>query len=543
MKNFPDINNQMFLWLRNVGPFKKSLAVSLFVLPIFIITANHYFHEFALVQYDDSYITYRYARNLAMGDGLRFNPGDNTNSASSFLFVLLLGIGNLTTRVNIEVIATAINLSSILVLVFTASYLIFRSTLNLCGYIYAAVLGLSIVSYGPLVYWTLSGMETTFFMALLSVAILLCVNYLGSHKPGYPIWLLIILGLLAITRVEGAVCGVALGGLLILKNLKNWKSFGPLKLVLPALVTAGMFALQLLFYRIYYGLVIADPIHFKDKVRYYSRSTEMAWDATKQMITVSMKPFLLVTILGLILLFVAIRKTKSLRVDYFVLPVLFVPLSGFILRSPHSDEHRYELVLFVLFVLGSALTFEQLNRAQAWPLQVLGFGIVLVFGFSAISRGTAESAQISSRTSTYMYVQKARADAGKWLEQNTPPGSSVVSGDIGALAYFNPSNIFLDTPGLANRTQLKTLLNHGDVYLSMKNQGPEYLADTVGPDGVSAVETILSNPLGYYVEESAVWSSCTQLPIFKKEILKMEPLKPTSILQVQVAKITWDQCK
>lgn len=537
------MNHSIFTWLRNVRPSRKSLCVSLLALPIFIVMANHYFHEFTLVQYDDSYITYRYARNFALGDGLRFNPGDNTNSASSLLFVLLLGIGHLITRAPIELISTTINTLSLLILVFVTSLLVLRSNNNLRGYLYASLLGLSIVSYGPLVYWTLSGMETTFFMALLAASILLCFHHLENHRLYRVTWLLAILGLLSITRVEGAVCGAALGILVVLRSVKHWKSIGSFKLVLPVLVPTGMFASQLLFYKFYYGAAIADPIHFKDKVRYYSRSTDMAWAAVKQLVLTSMRPFLFLSILGLLLLITHVIRKKELKVDYAILPVLLVLLSAFILRSPHSDEYRYELVLFVFFVLATALVIEQLNRARSWPQQVLGFFAVLVFALTATNRGTSESEQISSRTSTYMYVQKARADAGKWLEKNSPAGSRVVSADIGALSYFNPSNVFLDAPGLANRSQLKTLLNSEDVYLSMKNQNPEYLADTVGPDGVSAVETILSNPLGYYVENSAIWTSCNRLPIFSKKILKVEPLQPSSILQIQVAKITWDQCK
>ena len=121
------MNHSIFTWLRNVRPSRKSLCVSLLALPIFIVMANHYFHEFTLVQYDDSYITYRYARNFALGDGLRFNPGDNTNSASSLLFVLLLGIGHLITRAPIELISTTINTLSLLILVFVTSLLVLRS--------------------------------------------------------------------------------------------------------------------------------------------------------------------------------------------------------------------------------------------------------------------------------------------------------------------------------------------------------------------------------------------------------------------------------
>src|SRR6185312_9483486 len=39
-------------------------------------------------QYDDAYITFRYAHNLATGRGLVFNPGDATDSASSFLYTI-----------------------------------------------------------------------------------------------------------------------------------------------------------------------------------------------------------------------------------------------------------------------------------------------------------------------------------------------------------------------------------------------------------------------------------------------------------------------
>jgi hypothetical protein len=188
------------------------------------------------------------------------------------------------------------------------------------------------------------------------------------------------------------------------------------------------------------------------------------------------------------------------------------------------------------------LFFENLLKTKNLYKRVLSVGIFCVFGFYSVSVGLIESRQIASRTSTYMYVQRARADAGKWLEENSPVGSRVVSADIGALSFYNPSNVYLDAAGLANRNQLRAVRNQGDVFLNMKNQSPTYLADTVGPDGVSAVETILSSPLGYYVENSGVQTSCPKLPIFSKDIEIMLPKNPTSILQVQVAKIVWDQC-
>src|SRR5436190_20120991 len=41
-------------------------------------------------QFDDAYITYRYAQNLATGKGLVFNSYERINSTSSFLYTMVL---------------------------------------------------------------------------------------------------------------------------------------------------------------------------------------------------------------------------------------------------------------------------------------------------------------------------------------------------------------------------------------------------------------------------------------------------------------------
>lgn len=535
-------DKRMMKKLRDFSPLTKSVIICLLTIPVLSILISQYFYEFALVQYDDSFITYRYARNFAQGNGLRFNPGDSSNSASSFLFVLLLGIGHFVTRVPIEILATTVNIAALCGLVVMMTYLIFKFTKSLWGYPVALIIGLSIVTHGSLIYWTLSGMETTFFMALLAAAVLFSFSAIDHDGRQQSIPFLVILGLLAITRVEGAVCGAALGALCSLKYSKNWRSSGLLKVLIPALIPVGMFSFQLIFYKVYFGFAIADPIHFKDHVRYYSRSSGMAWSASKHVLLTSMRPFSVIAVSALLFFVVYVFRNRQHALKAVVLPMLTLLLGAFILRSPHSDEYRYELILFVPLIIGCSIAFGCLMRIQKLQIRFVGLVFILLFGMTSINNGLNEASQIESRTSTYMYVQRARAEAGKWLEKNSPPGSRVVSADIGALSYFNPSNIFVDTPGLVNRKQLQIVQEGGDVYSSMKAQSPSYLADTVGPDGISAVESILSNPLGYYNEDSKVGSSCTMLPIFNKDVLELIPKKPTSILQIQIAKIEWNSC-
>ncbi len=40
---------------------------------------------------DDAYITFRYARNMAEGKGLVYNPGERIQGSSTPLFLMLLG--------------------------------------------------------------------------------------------------------------------------------------------------------------------------------------------------------------------------------------------------------------------------------------------------------------------------------------------------------------------------------------------------------------------------------------------------------------------
>ena len=67
----------------------KYLYVSIIVLLIFFLYGGMGIFKY---QYDDSYITYRYAENLANGHGLIFNQGERVDAASSFLFTVIISV-------------------------------------------------------------------------------------------------------------------------------------------------------------------------------------------------------------------------------------------------------------------------------------------------------------------------------------------------------------------------------------------------------------------------------------------------------------------
>jgi len=130
---------------------------------------------------DDAYISFRYAQNLAAGNGLTFNPGERVEGYSNFLWILMCsvmffsGLG----------LAGCVGLSILFGL--GTLYLVWR--LNRDSVLYLAVCV-------PFVAYSVSGMETALFSFLLVSAIWLWRE--GRY------WIVGIVGvLLAMCRPEG----------------------------------------------------------------------------------------------------------------------------------------------------------------------------------------------------------------------------------------------------------------------------------------------------------------------------------------------------
>ncbi len=526
-----------------------ALVSGLVALVTVVLAKNRYLVSFSYAQYDDSYVTYRYAANLLQGNGLRFNPGDNTNSASSMLYVVLLAVLQWITRIGIPQISTLLNLFGVFLLGYSTARILALGKSRLVFVCSSMIFAIAIGSFGFFDYWAFSGMETVFFLGILALTITTAIQFAGellsTRRFHLFIGLLISLSLL---RVEGAIAGSTLGfcvaGIYIATDRvtakANWKRLA--WMVLAPLFTFGI---VLLFYQLYYGSPISDPIKFKPIVQYYERPRSEASASVKNFMFNISKPWSILAIFVCVVVVVVmiLRRNRVLLVNLIPLAVL-APLVLFTLSSPYSDEYRYELILLIPTIALCALLPSVLDSIGSCR-SLIKYGILallLVFGVNSFRSGQDMLRQISARTSTYQYVQVAREVAGRWMESNTPPGSRVVSSDIGALSFFNLSNVYFDVAGLVNRDQLEVVRNGEDVYKSMRKLSPQFLVDTVTLDGLTGVEQILSNPQSYYIAATRTHSSCPSLPIFSKSKLRLLPENPSSNLQIEISRIDWDRC-
>ncbi len=168
-------------------------------LPLFLVYAAAVnFLAYGDYRTEDAYITFRYAANLAAGDGFVFNPGERVLGTSTPLWTLLLAA---LSAAGLDIVA--------------AAGWLYTLGLSLCGYCGArllarrghpnagAVFALAVV-WGAGGSLLSIGMETALYLALIFLALLAA----EADRP----WMTgVLLGLVATTRYDGAVAvGVVL---------------------------------------------------------------------------------------------------------------------------------------------------------------------------------------------------------------------------------------------------------------------------------------------------------------------------------------------
>lgn len=193
-------------WLRRRPVIAVLLATSLPAL-----LAHAWAYRFLT---DDAFIAFRYARNLADGHGLVFNPGfERVEGYSNFLLVIVLAIAR-RLGFSIETAAQALSLAATVGL----WWIVVRETLRQrpssgpAWLVLIPAFGLAITR--SVAVWSTSGLETRLFELLLVAGVfrwIAEVEALGSERRFRP-WGAVLLALAAWTRPDGLLlAGGALG--------------------------------------------------------------------------------------------------------------------------------------------------------------------------------------------------------------------------------------------------------------------------------------------------------------------------------------------
>lgn len=420
-----------------------------------------------LVNYvvDDSFITFRYARNLVHGNGLVYNPGERVEGYTNFLWTILLS-GFLWLNSNVDLLAVAQRLgvafgAATIALTIGFSWRI-HGKVSLSGLIAAAFLAAN----SAYIAWSTAGLETTFFAFLVFAGSYAYLVRLEDQRH----WIAApaLFALAGLTRPEGLLFFSVVSAHLMIEEFRNRRKLLSGRLIVWAAVFAVVFLPYYLWRFNYYGFPFPNTFYAKvgGGADQYLRGLHYLWLFAKSfglllllppLVAIAFQPvrkrwaelFILQT--GAYVTYVAYVGGDGLAFFRFMVPVL-----PFIYLLAQEGA-------LLLYRWGSHLTLVQrtpLIPSAAGVLLALALVLTGKHALSAVLfpesyRWREPQSELSfpgtGRDHHYLWFDNYFVDrlavAAKWLEHNAEPGAVVASTPAGAIGYYMSLNV-IDMLGL-----------------------------------------------------------------------------------------------
>jgi hypothetical protein len=240
-------------------------AVFIYISSFIAIDGKRYFCLF-----DDAMISMRYAWNFSHGLGLVWNPGERIEGYSNLLMTLLMSLVTLvfdksTSVLFIQLLGAGFMLAIAYVNMQIADYIVpsenhqTRSFVRVLSFFCA-------LSYYPLTYWSLMGMETGLLTLLLLLSILSAFKYTRSKNAAYLFLVAGCLGLTYLTRNDSIIFAILIFAYITWETYAtnpriSWKDIQSL------FVAIGLYFLfvvgQLAFRYLYYGELLPNTYTLK----------------------------------------------------------------------------------------------------------------------------------------------------------------------------------------------------------------------------------------------------------------------------------------
>lgn len=404
---------------------------------------------------DDAFISFRYARNLAEGNGLVFNVGEHVEGFSNPFWVFMLALFHIA-RMDIVITSKAIGLACGAFTLLLTRHLC-RRTLGMSNEMTLFVL-CYLATNVSFVYYAISGMETIFYTFCVVL-----MNYLLAERK--EIFAGGICGVLSLTRPEGIlfIIPLTLGS-----HLYGCK---PQRIGRILIIPTTMYALLVAFRLLYFGTILPNThgakvgtmnlslcslmLHVKTFLGYtwHNSSVDhpllfLAVVGTIILASRSIVPLL--AAIGCAAFFVWYARYDWMSFWRFYVPVLpfiaalaFVPIDT--IRYTVERSYRRQLVLVVCLFLIVVNLIHTVKNIQE------------------LKSGEQFNPAMHSRPHVRI---------GEYLRKIGSPSDVVVVNEIGAIGYYSNLTV-IDMFGLTDRSvpslrRQKTLYAYADYILSRK---------------------------------------------------------------------------
>ncbi|KTD50325.1 protein LphB [Legionella quinlivanii] len=433
---------------------------------------------------DDAFISWRYAEQLAQGNGLLWTANKlPVEGYSNFTWILLaylvikLGLPLIP---SLKVVATGCLL--------LAFFLLYRCA-RLFGSPFYALLSVYLFScYKGLYWWTVSGLETSLFIMLVLLFTFLLLQLFSDTKQnnrGSCFWLCISLTLLSLTRFEG-ILWLVFAGLYI---ICPWFHAGDAreKLWKPTLKPAAICFIL--------GFLLPYSIYFVWRLTYFGQwlpnSYLCKWMSSFYPSIASyyrfflIQDYLAISFPSLIIGLPYLMARYDCRHLLLWLPSLAYALLLWDANPVIAHYNRLFLPAFALVCilppLGINESLHYFSISNRYK-QLICLLAILLLAFSSIP--SIKSEQIQSELGHYQQRSALRLKVSQLINQHAKKNARILVSDCGVIPYFGRSDLeFIDSECLNNRDM--TQYNSLELYAVnlMQNARPDWIIYSVNELG------------------------------------------------------------
>ena len=405
---------------------------------------------------DDAFISFRYAHNLANGDGLRFNATDTApvEGFSNFLWVIVSSIFEFF-GMDITLWSHVVSVLCGIVLIYCL-YSVMRNRLEFS--IMASLSATMLVCLCPaFAVWSTSGLETMPFS--LMIFVLFCILYFREGRR----WLLAagLLGLcVSLMRAEGFLWAMAIPLTVVIAG-KKFSREEILKLWPCYAVVIAFFAVFELWRYLYFDSLLPNTVYAK--VRFGGDTLLRGL----KYVTVQFLTFVTL-FLTVPAAYAALKKRASYAVCCVIIWAAFV-LYSVLVGGDFMTSARFLVPGLAFFAIPAGFFINGIvenesglrrNVGAACVVIVIFLGILPAWNVHVVSESIREkfdfrNAREGFRSEYEQWVYQRDLDAilrlqGRYLKKHTHEGESIVCSAIGAVGYYSGLHVY-DRFGLVDR--------------------------------------------------------------------------------------------
>ncbi len=425
-------------------------------------------------QYEDAWITYKYAFNLIDGKGFVFNVGERVLGTTTPLYTLILAaFGFIFGKSAIPIMSWIIGYSAGLGALWATYRGLINSKLHPIAGISAIILfGLHI----DVVEIFLHGMETSLVIFLMSMSFMF-------FSKGKTTASALFAGLLVLTRIDGLIfAGVLFIAIIISEKRIPWR-----RILVFLVVTLPWF----IFSMIYFGDFLPHSIRAKTVIKgivpeLFSRFNLKWYSGMSGYFFNRTFPFVLVCVLCAIAIFYIFRRKKYIT----LLPIGFgisYSAAYFFGRAPFFNWYRIPCEwaylttagVGIFALLGLVYPSKKPKKKAGLlrkALAIILFAIpITYFGISNVKTMIEKAPKMRRFQEN---EEQCRRALGEWLSENTPLNATVAMEAIGYQGAFANRHI-VDLAGLITPKFVEITrdceTNAESFFMMMTQMKPDYI--------------------------------------------------------------------